>query len=136
MNLTKQHIGLASLVVLATAVTYVAVTLGALLLGWAMAHAADTPLPVDDYSLVERYGFSGGLLMVFAVASKLLARPDVSHWLKERRWLAIVAGGVAVIAAGLNWRINGGDPEAVTLALSTAIGLVLSPQVSAAGGST
>lgn len=103
-------------------------------LGGCIAHAADAPLPADDYSLIARHGFWGGLLLTFGIASRLLARPDVSHWLKERRWLAITAGGVAVIAAGLNWQINGGDPEAVTLALSTAIGLVLSPVVTSSGG--
>lgn len=113
-----------------TTLAYVFVTR----LGGCIAHAADAPLPADDYSLIARHGFWGGLLLTFGIASKLLRRPDVSHWLKERRWLAIVAGGVAVIAAGLNWQINGGDPEAVTLALSTAIGLVLSPTVTSSGG--
>ena len=113
-----------------TAVAYVFVTR----LGGCLAHAADAPLPADDYSLIARHGFWGGLLLTFGIAARLLRRPDVSHWLKERRWLAIVAGCVAVIAAGLNWQINGGDPEAVTLALSTAIGLVLSPVVTSSGG--
>lgn len=99
-------------------------------LGGCLAHAADAPLPADDYSLIARHGFWGGLLLTFGIGARLLARPDVKHFLKERRWLAIVAGCVAVIAAGLNWRFNNGDPEAVTLALSTAIGLVLSPNVS------
>ena len=104
-------------------------------LGGCLAHA-DPGLapPTDDYSLIARHGFWGGLLLTFGIAARLLARPDVKHFLKERRWLAIVAGGVAVIAAGLNWQFNGGDPEAVTLALSTAIGLVLSPNVTSSGG--
>ena len=106
-------------------------------LGGCIAHAdTGSPPPADDYSLIARHGFWGGLLLTFGIAAKLLRRPDVSHWLKERRWLAIVAGAVAVIAAGLNWRLNGGDPEAVTLALSTAIGLVLSPNVTSSGGTT
>lgn len=113
-----------------TLVAYVFVTR----LGGCLAHAADAPLSTDDYSLIEKHGFWGGLLLTFGIGARLLARPDVKHFLKERRWLAIVAGAVAVIAAGLNWRFNNGDPEAVTLALSTAIGLVLSPNVTSSGG--
>jgi hypothetical protein len=102
-------------------------------LGGCLAHAAEAVPPTEDVSLIARHGFWGGLLLVFGVASKLLQRAEARHWLKERRWLAIVAGGVAVIAAGLNWQLNGGDPEAVTYALSAAIGLVLQPNLTSSG---
>lgn len=103
-------------------------------LGGCLAHADTGAPPLDDASIVARHGFWAGALMVFGIASKLLARSEAQHWLKERRWLAIVAGGVAVIAAGLNWKLNGGDPEALTLALSAALGLVLSPNVTSSDG--
>ena len=126
---------------LKTPLVYAALTLLAYVfvtrLGGCLAHADPglTPVPADDYSLIARHGFWGGLLLTFGIASRLLQRPGVSHWIAQRRWLAIVAGGIAVIAAGLNWRLNGGDPEAVTLALSTAIGLALSPNVTSSVGS-
>lgn len=124
-----RRIALVSLTLFATAAVYVVVTLLAALVGWAIAHADPLAPAADDYSVVARHGFWGAALVVFGVASKLLQRGAADNWLRRGRWLAIVTGATSVIAAALNWRLNGGDPDAIFNALLVAVPLALSPTV-------
>lgn len=99
------------------------VALMALMALRAVALAADGAIPqgsTDDVvGTIATYGpVIGGMYVLYAVASSLLARYKSSSWLAQGKRLAIVTGALGVIGAGLQEQIAGAP---FTLILAAAV---------------
>lgn len=136
MNRIKQ----ALIIVATTAI--VALVLGAChLIGIAHAQAVAASNPVATsigstdaaWQLLVDYGpIMGGILVVYGIGRAFLARNDSKHWIAQGKTLSILTGAATVLGAVLEWKLNGGSPAGIIVALYAAINLVTHSTVSAA----
>lgn len=84
----------------------------------------------SGWQLLRDYGpIIGSGLLMSGLGATFLRYNESKHWIAQGRTLALISGTVAVIAAVLEWQVNGGSPAGVIFALVAAIGLVMHPVV-------
>lgn len=133
--MTRQRIALVSLTLLGTAVAYLLVTVLASIAGWAIAHA-DTGAATSDVP-IGKYGWVGGVLVVYVAARWFLKRNESEHWIAHGRTLSIVTAVLSVIGSIVGWKL-GMDPDTIGFAVAGAVPLAIPSTVtsSAAGGAS
>lgn len=131
--MTRPRIALISFTLFCVAVVYVAVTLLASLVGWALAHANTGASATDPGSLIQKYGWWGGALLAYVAIRWFLKRNESEHWIAQGRTLSIATAVLSVLGSIVGWRL-GMDSDVVTLAVAGAVPLAIPSTVTSSGG--
>lgn len=109
-----------------------------------VAHAAvvvgdPTVLSTDaldsGWNLISTYGWTwGGMYLVFTVASWLLKRNEVEHWIAQGKALAYIVGGVGIGVTVIQAKMTGAPWSGVAMTVVVALFKLINPTPTAAKG--
>lgn len=127
---TRQAVSGFALVAVLALLAYFAI----MLIAGQVAHAQDaSPVPVavqatsDLADIVLKHKLLGALAIVYASLAKFLQLNQTQGWITHGRWLAILTGTGASLAALLEWKLGSGTLETFVLAAFGALMLIISP---------
>lgn len=107
----------------------------------ALAHGAAMADPVgptsvsaatldDSWAMFSAYGpIWGGMAVTFGVVSWLLKRNDSQHWIAQGRTLAIIVGGLGIVAAVLDAKFAGAPLAGIAMTAIAALFKLINPAV-------
>jgi hypothetical protein len=83
----------------------------------------------DLWDIIAKHKLLGVLAIVYGSVAKLLEANKTQGWITSGRWLAILTGGAASLAAFLDWKLGAGTLETFVLAAFGALMLIINPFV-------